>query len=91
MSLDIYQGRKHESLGGKSPMFHTAFRAGRTRADDLPLHAVRIGGFTNTHVLHGMEPPPGPDCQKCMATAARLRQWVERNRLTSREPPDHER
>ena len=88
MSLDTYQGRE---VGGLSPMFSSAFRAGSSRAEDIPLHAVRIGGFTNTHVSHVKGTLPGVECLSCMATAARLRQWIERNRLTSSEPPAHER
>ena len=86
-NLDHYQGR---SDFGLSKMFSEGFRAGKTRDDDIPLHFVRIGGFTDSRVVQS-DAKPGLDCILCMATAARKRQWVETIRLSDMDPPSHER
>ena len=75
---------------GHSAMFSKGFRAGFTPEEDVPLHFVRIGGFSESHIDEG-DAEPGIDCVQCMATAARKRQWVESIRLGPDDPPAHER
>ena len=73
-SLEHYQGR---GPGGHKPMFGEGFRAGHTRAEDVPMHFVRIGGFSDSHRVGPDQSSPGLLCTGCMSTAARMRQWVE--------------
>ena len=86
-SLEPYQGR-HPS---KPAMFSGGFTAGRTRAEDIPIHFVRIGGFSDSHDATHSTTAPGLDCAGCMALAARKRRWVESLRLDYDDPPAHER
>lgn len=88
-NLDHYQGRN--PITGHSAMFTTGFRAGRTREEDVPQHFVRIGGSSRSHDVGDDVVEAGVDCVQCMATAARMRQWVESLRLGPYDPPDHER
>ena len=88
--LDRYQGR--DSYSGHGPMFSEGFRAGSTRAEDIPLHFVRIWGRGDSHeVQPGTKTGPGLDCTLCMATAARGRQEIEGWRLGWDDMPLHER
>lgn len=87
-NLDRYQGR--DPLSGHSAMFTKGFRAGRTRDEDVRQHFVRIGGFSESHDAVDDIAEPGLDCVRCMAVAARARQWVEGLRTGSDDPPFHE-
>ena len=44
-SLERYRGRRPS----KPAMFSEGFTAGRTQAEDVPIHFVRIGGFSDSH------------------------------------------
>lgn len=60
-SLERYQGR-HPS---KPAMFSEGFTAGRTRAEDVPIHFVRIGGFSDSHDATHSTTAPGLECTGC--------------------------
>ena len=77
-NLDSYQGRNPLRV---SAMFGQGFTAGRIRAEDVPIHFVRIGGFSCSHDADNASIGPGVDCAQCMTLAARKRQWVEGLRL----------
>ena len=87
-NLDAYQGRNPLQV---SAMFGEGFTAGRTRAEDVPIHFVRISGFSDSHDAVDSSIGPGLDCVECMGLAARKRQWVEGLRLGPDDPPAHER
>ena len=86
-SLERYRGR-HPS---KPAMFSEGFTAGRTRSEDIPIHFVRTGGFSDSHDATHSTTAPGLDCAGRMALAARKRRWVESLRLDCDDPPAHER
>ena len=93
LPLDRYQGI--DPITGLGPMGHgrmfgEGFHAGKTRAEDRPVHFIRMGGFSHSHFAESWFDLAGLHCVGCMAEAARMRQWIESLRLDDDDPPAHE-
>ena len=80
-NLDYYKGR--DPIMGHSAMFSKGVRFGNTREEEVPVHFVRMGGISESHVDEG-DAEPEIDCVLCMATAARKRQCGGEHQARSR-------